>query len=160
MRRTSDYAALAISPAAVLLSLGMIYYWWGTNRLINDAMTLSFFTPFFIQEGLVITVAITFFYPFANFIQIPQTSALLLLTGIIFLIIGLVPYVGLHYRERKAERLRMRAKLEEIRTKRPGREPIAAREEAKKDVVYIRCKYCGAKVLATERKCPNYGAKL
>lgn len=39
-------------------------------------------------------------------------------------------------------------------------QPIVRETIKEREIVYIRCRYCGAKALETEKKCPNCGAKL
>ncbi|MEM2145801.1 MAG: zinc ribbon domain-containing protein [Candidatus Jordarchaeaceae archaeon] len=41
-----------------------------------------------------------------------------------------------------------------------GRHPVVKETIREREVVYIRCRYCGAKVPETEKECPKCGATL
>ncbi|MEM3594757.1 MAG: zinc-ribbon domain-containing protein [Candidatus Jordarchaeaceae archaeon] len=41
-----------------------------------------------------------------------------------------------------------------------GRYPVVKETIREREIVYIRCRYCGAKVPETEEKCPKCGAAL
>jgi uncharacterized membrane protein len=95
-----------------------------------------------------------------------QISSLYLFAGIAVMISAIaIIIIGIAYSVRQNQKsYTSKTKPYTPRTVAPNysRQPEQVVKETtkEKEIVYNRCTYCGAKVLETERQCPNCGAEL
>lgn len=88
-----------------------------------------------------------------------QRTILILLAGIILIIIGIATFAVGFKATTEAEEVSWSPEpaVEKYRRK---PQPVVKEVIKEREIVYIRCSYCGAKALETEKKCPNCGANL
>nr|MDO8080195.1 zinc ribbon domain-containing protein [Candidatus Freyarchaeota archaeon] len=95
--------------------------------------------PFIISLILIFYISQTNTFSFTT--VLPWIGVALIIAGIAVIIVG--------------SRAEAKARVT-IR----GRQPVLKETIKEREIGYIRCRYCGAKVSETERKCPECGAKL
>lgn len=89
-----------------------------------------------------------------------QQSTLLILAAIILIIVGITLFAVGFKAATKAEEVQWAPEPATREYRREAKPTVKEVIKEKEVIVYVRCSHCGAKVLETETKCPNCGAKL